>query len=253
MKPIQPQECRIRTPEGVSFTFQLAGPVYRALALAIDIACIMVLGTIVEMLTIPLQIVSGDMATGIRMLLMFMISVAYAVALEWFWHGQTVGKRLLGLRVQDADGLRLRFSQILIRNLLRAVDSLPVLYMVGVVAVLVTRRAQRLGDIAANTMVIRITRPARADLAKAAPPIYNSLREQSHLAARYRQRVTPREASLALQAVLRRDELDDAARVEVFKQLAQYFQKTTPLPADFLRGVTDEQFIRNLVDILYRP
>ncbi len=252
MKTIQPQQLRIRTPECVTFSYDLAGPLYRALAWSIDVACIMLLAGAIQGMLAPLQGVSADMATALAIVMVFAGTLAYGVLLEWLWRGQTIGKRVMGLRVQDADGLRLRFSQVLLRNLFRAVDSLPILYLVGVISVLCTRRAQRLGDLAGNTVVIRITKPAHADLERIAPPIYNSLREQPHIAARYRQRVTAREASLALQALLRRDELDDAARVELFSELAQYFRRQVVLPADFLRGVSDEQFVRNLVDVIYR-
>ncbi len=253
MKNIQPQQLRICTPEGIPFTYDLAGPVTRALAWAIDMAALILLGNAVQLLVAPIGIVSADAAIGLAMLLYFAGAIAYSVLLEWLWRGQTLGKRVLGLRVQDADGLRLRFSQVLMRNLFRAVDTLPVLYLLGVVSILVTRRAQRLGDLAGNTVVIRMTRPARPDLSRIAAPMYNSLRDAPHLASRYRQRITPREASLALQAVLRRDELDDAARVAVFGELARFFRDRVVLPADFLQGVSDEQWIRNLVDIIYRP
>ncbi len=252
MRREHPLEWRIRTPEGVTFTYELAGPVYRALAWAIDVAVLVVAGWIIQMIVIPVQIVSADAAAGMMMLMYFIASVGYAVVLEWFWHGQTLGKRLLGLRVQDAYGLRLRFSQILMRNLLRAVDSLPALYLVGVVAMLCTRRAQRLGDLAGNTMVIRLTRPVRPDLSQVAAPIYNTLRDHPHIVARYRQQISPQEASLALQAILRRDRFDDNARVEVFRELARYFRKRVPIPTDMIHGVTDEQFVRNVVDVLYR-
>ncbi len=58
------------------------------------------------------------------------------------------------LRVTDVHGLQLQFSQVVIRNLLRFVDSLPALYLVGGAACLINRRAQRLGDFAANTIVV---------------------------------------------------------------------------------------------------
>ena len=74
---------------------------------------------------------------------------------EWYWRGQTVGKRVLKLRVMDEQALRLEFSQIVVRNLLRFVDFLPGLYLVGGTACVLSRRFQRLGDLAANTIVVR--------------------------------------------------------------------------------------------------
>jgi uncharacterized RDD family membrane protein YckC len=70
--------------------------------------------------------------------------------------GQTVGKRLLGIRVKSQDGTRVTTRSIAIRTLLRIVDVLPILYLVGFVAMMVTgTRRQRLGDLVARTLVTR--------------------------------------------------------------------------------------------------
>ena len=63
--------------------------------------------------------------------LFHLLSIGYAIATEWLWNGQTVGKRVLRLRVMDVQGFHLKFNQIVIRNLLRFVDSLPATYLVG--------------------------------------------------------------------------------------------------------------------------
>ncbi len=90
----------------------------------------------------------------------FVVQVGYGIACEWLWRGQTVGKRLLRLRVMDAQGLHLQFSQVALRNLLRFVDSLPAFYLVGGLVSLLNSRAQRLGDFVANTIVIRASKIA---------------------------------------------------------------------------------------------
>ncbi len=137
----------IRLPEGVVFSLPLAGPATRFLAWLVDlIICIGVLGAVNSVLR-PLQLVSPDMAQALSVVMFFVVPMVYGIAFEAFWRGQTPGKRLLRLRVMDAGGLRLDLRQVIIRNLLRAVDALPQLYLVGGVACLVTARAQRLGDI----------------------------------------------------------------------------------------------------------
>jgi uncharacterized RDD family membrane protein YckC len=71
--------------------------------------------------------------------------------------GQTLGKRLLGVRVVRADGSKADAGPIVIRNLVRLVDWLPGLYIVGAVTVLATgARRQRLGDLAAGTRVVAV-------------------------------------------------------------------------------------------------
>ena len=109
-------------------------------------------------------------------------------ALEWLWRGQTIGERIFGLRVADAQGMRVHFSPVALRNLLRAVDQLPLCYLVGGAAALFSKRGQRLGDVAANTIVIRDKVTAPPDLTQIGPTKYNSLAAYPHLAARLRSR-----------------------------------------------------------------
>jgi uncharacterized RDD family membrane protein YckC len=242
----------IRTPEGILFSQALASPVARFLAWGLDLLCIMVLMIVVNTGVGLLQLVSPDVAQALSVLLYFVISIGYAMVLEWYWRGQTVGKRLFRLRVVDAQGLRLQPGQVAIRNLLRAVDALPGLYLVGGLACLLSRRAQRLGDIAANTVVIRSPLLPQPDLDQILAGKFNSLRDHPHLAARLRQRVSPAEAAIALQAILRRDLLEDDARVALFRELAGHFQAKVAFPAEAAEGITDEQYVRNVVDVLYR-
>jgi hypothetical protein len=81
---------------------------------------------------------------------------------------------------------------------------------------------------------------------------FNSLRQYPHLASRLRQRISPTEADIALQALLRREEFDLTARVELFVELARHFRTRVEFPAEATDGVADEQYLRNVVDILYR-
>jgi uncharacterized RDD family membrane protein YckC len=83
------------------------------------------------------------------------ITLAYFFICEGMT-GQTLGKRLLGIRVVSADGSRASWGQALGRTLLRVVDSLPILYIVGLITVLATGRGrrQRVGDLAAHTLVV---------------------------------------------------------------------------------------------------
>ena len=124
-------ELQIRTPEGVVFSQLLAGPVTRWLAWLVDLACVMALWLLLGKLLAILQVLSPNLATTLYTLGYFIISIGYAISLEWAWRGQTIGKRLFRLRVVDAEGLRLQFNQIVTRNLLRFVDSLPAFYFVG--------------------------------------------------------------------------------------------------------------------------
>jgi hypothetical protein len=129
---------------------------------------------------------------------------------------------------------------------------LPAFYFVGGIACWLNRKCQRLGDIAANTIVIRTPSIAEPDLDQVLAGKFNSLRQYPHLAARLRQRVSPTEAGTALQALIRRDEFEPAARVDLFEQLAGHFQAKVDFPPEAIDGVPDEQYIRNVVDVIYR-
>jgi uncharacterized RDD family membrane protein YckC len=243
---------QIRTPEGIVFSQQLAGPVTRFLALSIDLVCIAAITSVVGKLIGILQIISMNVAMAIHVLAYFVVTIGYGIVCEWAWRGQTLGKRIFRLRVVDAEGLRIQFSQIVVRNLLRFVDALPIFYFLGGLVAWFSPKCQRLGDIAASTVVIRMPTMTEPDLEQLLGGKFNSLRQHSHLVARLRQGVSPSEASLALNAVLRRDELEPVARIELFAQLAEYFRAKVEFPPEATDGIADEQYVRNVLDVIYR-
>jgi uncharacterized RDD family membrane protein YckC len=242
----------IKTPEGIEFSLLLAGPITRFLAWAIDMATIMAIISILNVVFGILGILSRDLAMAANIIGFFIVSIGYGILTEWYWQGQTLGKRLLHLRVMDEQGLRLQFSQIVIRNLLRFIDGLPALYLVGGLACLFNKRAQRLGDFAANTVVVWSPRIAEPDLNQLLESKYNSFREYPHLEARLRQNVTPFEAQIAVESIVRRNELDSQARIALFRDLSGYFKSIASFPQEATDGISDEQYVRNVVEALYR-
>jgi uncharacterized RDD family membrane protein YckC len=241
----------IKTPEGITFSILLAGPIPRFLAWTIDLAVILAASSILGVIFGFLGIISFDLSRALSIISYFLISIGYGIVAEWYWRGQTIGKKLLRLRVMDVHGMRLQFSQIMIRNLMRFVDSLPAFYTVGGVACLLSKHAQRLGDFAANTIVVRHPKIAYPDLDQLVAGKYNSFRDYPHLVARLRQKVTPQEAGIALQSLLRRDSLYPRARVELFEGIASHFRSIATFPEEATYGISDEQYVRNVVDILF--
>ena len=242
----------IRTPEGIVFSQILAGPVTRFLAWVVDGFCIGVIMTLIGLVIGILGFLSPSFAMAFYVIAYFAVSIGYGILLEWAWRGQTVGKKLLRLRVVDVEGMRLQFNQIVTRNLLRVVDALPIFYFVGGVVCWFNRNCQRLGDFAANTIVIRTPRITEPDLDQLLTGKFNSLRQYPHLAARLRQNVSAGEAAIALQALFRRDEFEPNDRVELFTELASFFRGKVEFPAEATEGVADEQYLRNIVDVIYR-
>ncbi|KRG81186.1 membrane protein [Stenotrophomonas daejeonensis] len=157
------------TPEGVPLQLPAAGPVPRALAWLLDL----VVRFGVLALMSPLLAALGGLGRGLYLGLMFLMFWAYPIVLE-AWHGRTLGKRALGLRVVARDGAPLGWMPAIVRNLLRTVDMLPFGYALGLVACLCDRHGRRLGDLVAGTLVVHTpappaTPPARIDTVLAPP------------------------------------------------------------------------------------
>jgi uncharacterized RDD family membrane protein YckC len=242
----------VKTPEGIVFSLRLASPLRRFLALAVDKACVYIVSGVVSLAVRFLGIISADLAGAFWFISSFVLSVGYPIAFEWSMRGQTPGKKLLRLQVMDEQGLQLHFGQIVIRNLLRFIDAMPAFYLVGGSVSLLTARAQRIGDVAANTIVVQHPRLAQPDLDQLLPGKYNSFRDHPHLAARLRQNVSPAEASVALQSLLRRDALDPDARLTVYAAVKKRLSQKVSFPPEVTDGISDEQYVRNAVDILFR-
>jgi hypothetical protein len=135
---------------------------------------------------------------------------------------------------------------------MRFIDGLPALYLIGGAVCFASRYRQRLGDLAAGTVVVRSPHLHRPDLDQLLGGKYNSLAEIRHLAARLRQKVTPEMGSLALEALLRRDEIEPRARLALFGEMAEYFRGLVAFPPEVVDQLSDEQYVRNVVEILYR-
>ena len=156
---------RFETPEGVEIALRLAGPVPRALAFAIDLA----IRAGLYLALLPLAGFAG-VGVGLLLLALFLLEWLYPVLFE-LRTGATPGKRAMGLLVVHADGTPVGPSASLLRNLLRAADFLPVLYGLGLAAMLADRDFRRLGDLAAGTLVIHRDAPPLPAALPAHPPL----------------------------------------------------------------------------------
>lgn len=142
----------IATPEGVELDLTLAGLGSRSIAAAFDLAlqAVILLG-----LALATGLLSGALQVAVMAAVGFVVVFGYDVAFEVLAAGRTPGKRLTGLRVVRDGGWPIRFMPSAVRNLLRIIDFMPGLYGLGIVVVFATPRNQRLGDLAAGTLVVR--------------------------------------------------------------------------------------------------
>lgn len=241
----------IKTQEAVTFRLLLASPFLRFLAWLVDVFVeIAIIWVLILFFTHVIAIIEG-VGTALFIILVFLITTFYPILLEWFWRGKTLGKKIFGLRVMDVQGLKLHFSQIVVRNLLRFVDFFPALYATGGMISLLSPLYQRLGDYAANTVVVRQIQVLSPDLSLIKKEKYNSLRAHPTLCARLRQNILPEEAGLALEALLRRETLAPQASLEIFDELALFFKSRCKFPEETLETLSSEQFVRNVVEVLF--
>jgi len=147
----------IDTPENVVLDAEIAGFGTRCVAAMIDYFILVIILLIVTLLfAMGLRGSStGSWGLAALALIQFCIVTFYHLFFEFLWNGQTPGKRWIGIRVIQSNGLPLTTSGAIIRNLLRLFDFLPVVYGVGLIALFATKHTQRLGDLAAKTIVVR--------------------------------------------------------------------------------------------------
>lgn len=238
----------ITTPEGVTISLTLAGPASRFLALLIDYIFIIIIMKVINILAGAFSPISPQISISFIILLQLIVSFAYFISFEWLKNGRTPGKHLLRLRVIDKNGFLLSNSQIVLRNLFRIIDSMPILYMVGGIVSTFSVNYQRIGDMVASTVVIYDRHFVHNKINEIVPNKFNSFYSYPHLMARARQHITPTESSMLLKALMRRNKLSPESRIKLYNTLTGYFKAIVEFP---VQDISNEQYLKNLLEILY--
>jgi len=160
---------RVEIPGGINLEAQVVGPIPRFFAFAIDLAIRGIVIFVLSILSIPFG--SFGLGGGFFLIFLFAIEWLYPVLFEVYMRGQTPGKRLLGISVINDDLSPVTLGTSMVRNLLRTVDFLPLFYLAGLVTMLSNRRFQRLGDMAAGTLVISVPESAKPAVMKDILPL----------------------------------------------------------------------------------
>lgn len=209
----------IETPERVPLAFALASIGNRFLAVAIDhfiqfLSIFIVTWLFLYISDIGLDTVDKAPADilnemsrwtiALMFIIVFVLFAGYFVIFEWIWNGQTPGKRLLKLRVIREDGRPITLWESVARNVLRIIDSFPMVvilpfYSVGLISIFASGRDQRIGDLFAGTVVIR----ERADEAPTFDEVFST--QISDAAFRRVQKAVEFQADLRS---LRQDEIE---------------------------------------------
>jgi uncharacterized RDD family membrane protein YckC len=160
---LNPDQLNIDTPELVDIQLPLAGIGSRFIALLVDMliwfAGFIVLAIVLAIFLPGIEAfskISEQWAVAAAIFMLFLLFWGYFTLFEAFWNGRTPGKRVARIRVIQRSGRAISLFESMARNLVRYVDMQPFpMYAVGVIAIFTTRQHQRLGDLAAGTLVVR--------------------------------------------------------------------------------------------------
>lgn len=231
----------IVTPEAVPLEFELAGVGSRMLALSLDLA-VQLLALLALAVVAGLGAASGlpeSASAVITVVALFLIVLGYPVLSETFWSGRTVGKAAVGLRVRTTEGAPIRFRHAAIRGALGLVDFWLTSGVAATLSVLLTRDSQRLGDLAAGTLVLRertVRTLTSAPAAFVPPPGWEPYAAALDVGA-----MTADQYGVVRGFLLRAHELGPAARSQLALRLAAPLARV--LRHDPPAGVAPESFL----------
>jgi uncharacterized RDD family membrane protein YckC len=240
-------ELTIVTPEHVHIRLEPAGLGSRFLAIFIDSAIVQ--GTSAIIITSLGVFLPRGIAIAIGITLNFLLTWGWHIYFETQMQGRTPGKRMLRLRVIDARGLPVSLYQSLVRNITRVLDFAPIFYGVGAIASLISPSRRRLGDIIADTLVIRDAQPLAYKGQLAAERRYNSLRTP-RVQRLIRHRISLEEREFLLALCLRADSMSAAARYDVMEEVAAKYRAELGLEEEPISG---ENLVRDLTAVLFNP
>jgi len=217
----------IETPENVDLQRRLAGIGSRFAAGIIDhlLIALMVAALILVSLAFHVNLIVlgtdmadqvGSVALAALIIVSFLIYWGYFFFFELWMNGRTPGKKSLKIRVVRLEGGPITFDSIAVRNLLRAVDFLG-LYSVAGIAMFLTKKSQRLGDLAAGTVVISEDVPDYAAKADKKQKVLDDVAVSGVALAA--SRLTPQEYRLLHNYWLRREQLTLDARHRLLPQV----------------------------------
>jgi uncharacterized RDD family membrane protein YckC len=235
----------ILTPEHVEIRLDPAGLGSRFVAVVVDFGLVTALSaTIAQLTLLALPAAAGAL---VRALVLLALTWGYHVFFEVRHQGQSPGKRLAGIRVVDGRGLPLSSEQSFVRNVVRVLDALPIGYAVGALVCHFDPLRRRLGDIAADTLVVRQTEATEYERRSSRARAFNSLRTPRMLRL-IRHRVGLEEREFLSTLCVRAEALEDRARFDLMEDVGRHYRDRLGVDDPHLSG---ENLVRGLTGILF--
>ncbi|HYM61807.1 MAG TPA: RDD family protein [Thermoanaerobaculia bacterium] len=235
----------IATPEHVEIGLVPAGLGSRFLAITIDSLITLALSLLVA--RFAFVILPPGVALAVFVTASFVLTWGWHIYFETRHQGRTPGKRAISLRVVDARGLPVSLHQALVRNITRVLDFAPLFYGVGGLMSLVDERRRRFGDLLADTLVIRETRPRAYRGQLASERRFNTLRTPQ-VQRLIRHRIGLEEREFLLSLCLTSEKMNAIARYDLMEEVAAAYREKLNIEEGSLSG---ENFVRDLTAVVF--
>jgi hypothetical protein len=192
-------------------------------------------------------VLPGAVGIVAQALALLVLTWGYHVYFEVRHQGQSPGKRIVGIRVVDGRGLPLSLEQSFVRNVVRVLDALPVGYALGAIVCQLDPHRRRLGDIAADTLVVRERHGQAYERRSTGARAFNSLRTPRVLRL-VRHRVGLEEREFLATLCLRADGMEDKARFDLMEEVGRHYKERLGIEDPHMSG---ENLVRGLAGVLF--
>jgi len=237
-------QLTIETPEQVSLEFQIAGIGSRFIAFLIDTliqgVTFLVLGMMLAYGMPSIEAVFSSVgpkwAMAIAIIFFFSLYWGYFAFFEAIWKGQTPGKRTVGIRVMKDTGRAIVPTEAISRNLLRSIDQLPGIYVIGLISMAISPEHRRVGDYVAGTLVVHEKSAAPVDLE------LQDLSSSSSTITMSTAALNVNDLELIETFLHRRLSFEDSIRRSTANRIAGYVQGKLQQPRD--QQTSDEEYLQ---------
>jgi uncharacterized RDD family membrane protein YckC len=241
---------KVVTPENLELTFELAGLTSRFLAWLVDTLFMIAIIIGAYIVLAIIGFVSRYLFATLMMVIVFCVQQGYFIFFELKTGGTTPGKRIMKIRVIQDAGIRIGFYHSFLRNILRIMDSTPlmILHILGAGVAFFHPLNRRLGDAVAGTVVVRERSYPEPGKIITETDKYSTLLGNYQLRERIKRSVTTEEKEAMIEACLRAEEIELSRRLEIFARLGARMRSKLDLPP--MEFSSDEKLVRNITAIL---